>query len=172
VTNRSGALRAPRRSRLEAALGAAAEIASRRFGRSRAERRPTVGVVWAGDREMRSLNRRFGGGEESTDVLAFPQGVDGAGIEADRLGEIVCNLELARRECRAHGNPAEAEAVLYATHGLVHLLGGRDGTPRDRRAMREVEIEALARAGLEVRGGEWDLVDRPQGQEWRSGGTA
>lgn len=157
VTNRSGgggarALRAPRRALLETVLDAAFEAGGGRGGG-----RTTVDVVWVREGEMRALNRRFQGGNGTTDVLAF----EGGGIDPEtgmaRLGEVVCNLELARRAAREHGNSAEAEAVLYATHGLLHLMGCRDKTPAGRRRMREAELAALASAGLEVRGGEWSV---------------
>jgi probable rRNA maturation factor len=158
VTNRSGAggrgaLRAPRRAVLRVALEAALGAPGR--GR-KGTRTAVVDVVWVGMKEMRALNRRFKDRDGTTDVLAF----EGGGIDPEtgvtRLGEVVCNLELARHAAREHGNSAEAEAVLYATHGLLHLLGRRDKTPADRRGMREAELAALAAAGLGVRGGEWD----------------
>ena len=162
VTNRSAgpdggrALKGPRLGRVRRALSAAAKLAARRFGGDARARGRAVNVVWLSDREMRRLNRRFGGLRGSADVLA---GAGGWAIaEAGRPcpGEIACNLELARRSARENGNSIEAEAVLYAVHGLVHLWGGKDDTSRGRRAMREVELAALAEAGLRVRGGEWE----------------
>lgn len=157
VTNRSGtgeerALRAPRRVVLEAALTAAAGGA----GRRPAGHRTAVDIVWVRENEMKILNKRFGNRDGTTDVLAFEDGGIDPETGSARLGEIVCNLELARRAAREHGNSAEAEAVLYATHGLLHLLGETDKAPDGRQRMRMVELEALAAAGLEVRGGEWD----------------
>lgn len=118
----------------------------------------SVDLVWVADSEMRELSRRFAGRRGTTDVLAFEN--SGPGPDTGRhLGEIVCNLELAGREAAARGHTREAEVVLYATHGLVHLLGGRDGTPGDRRRMRRVELGALRAAGIEVRGGEWESAE-------------
>jgi probable rRNA maturation factor len=115
-------------------------------------------VVWSGDRQMRRLNRQHTGRSGTTDVLAFGEDTVDPEGGGRFLGEIFCNLELAHRSAREHGNGFEAEAVLYATHGLIHLLGGDDRTPPGRRAMRELERDALAAAGLEVCGGEWDRV--------------
>jgi probable rRNA maturation factor len=115
-----------------------------------------VEIAWVDDREMRSLNRRYGAGRDTTDTLAFPNGAiepDGAAL---RLGEIVVNLELADERAREFGNAREAEAVLYAVHGLVHLLGGEDESSAGRARMRAVETRALDAAGLRVSGGEWD----------------
>ena len=156
------AIRAPRRAKVERALREAALV----WKGKRAGARENLGaeVVWVADREMRALEKRFvkhftrrlaprGG---ATDVLAFEDARTDPETGRRMLGEIVCNLELARREAERHGHTREAEAVLYATHGLVHLLGGRDETPQERRKMRLVELRALRAAGLSVRGGEWD----------------
>ncbi len=162
VTNRSGAgggraLRAPRRVVLKTALSTAAA----RAGRASKDRRTVVDVVWVSEDEMQALNKRFQRRDGTTDVLAF----EGGGIDPEtgsaQLGEVICNLELARRAAREHGNSVEAEAVLYATHGLLHLLGENDKAPDGRRRMRTAELAALAAAGLEVRGGEWS---RPGGE--------
>jgi rRNA maturation RNase YbeY len=159
------ALRAPRRAKVEQAFAAAARLVRRGTGG-----KLSADVIWVTDREMRSLNRRFSGRGDTTDVLAF----EDLGLDPEtgrrRLGEIVCNLELAGSEARRHGHTREAEAVLYATHGLVHLLGGRDDTTGERREMRRVESGALLAAGLAVRGGEWDPTVRAGGE--RSGGAS
>ena len=149
------ALRAPRRAKIERALAAAARLVG-------VKGKLTADLVWVADRKMRAVKRRFTGRGGTTDVLAF----EDPGVDPDsgrrRLGEIVCNLELAGREARRHGHTREAEAVLYATHGLAHLLGGRDETPNQRRRMRAVELGALRAAGLEVRGGEWEQTRQRQ----------
>jgi rRNA maturation RNase YbeY len=153
VTNRSGAeggraLRAPRRVVLKTVLSAAASGA----------KQAAVDIIWVHENEMKTLNKRFHNRKGTTDVLAFEDGDIDPETGSAQLGEIICNLELARRAAREHGNSAEAEAVLYATHGLLHLLGENDKAPDGRRRMRTVESAALAVAGLEVRGGEWDKL--------------
>lgn len=155
---RSGerALKGPRLRAVEAALRAAAGLAAGRFGGDPGALGRAVNVAWVRDVEMRRLNLRFRGLSGTTDVLAWRGGWTNPETGLPCPGEIVCNLELARSSAREHGNSIEAEAVLYAVHGLVHLLGGEDETARDRRSMREVEVAALESAGLEVRGGEWE----------------
>ena len=163
TANRSG-IRAPRRRKLEEALAAAARFAREEFGYKRAPEQAVqagsngagIEIAWVTDREMRGLNRRFGGCSGTTDVLAFEDGSPDPETGLVRLGEIACNLELASRLAESNRTTREAEAILYATHGLVHLLGGEDDTARGRRTMRAIEKKALAAAGLAVTGGEWD----------------
>ena len=141
--------RGPARARLVGVLTAAARLAGAPAGAH-------VDVVWADDAEMKRLNKRHTGRGRVTDVLAFAEDMLDPELGVKRLGEVVCNLDLARRSAHANGNRYEAEAILYATHGVVHLLGGDDHTPAGRRSMRRIELAALAERGLEVRGGEWE----------------
>ncbi len=89
-----------------------------------------VTVALVGDRQIRSLNRRFRALDRVTDVLAFP--VDGTGAAPDPgplasgpryLGDIVIATDRARRQARAEGHSLTTELRVLALHGLLHLLG-------------------------------------------------
>jgi probable rRNA maturation factor len=152
--NRSG-LRAPRRAKVASALAAVLRLSGGVLGRRKAGT-VAVDLAWVSDREMRGLNRRFTGRTGTTDVLSFDGGAAGPEGGPPVAGQVVVNLELAGSEAREHGHSREAEATLYAVHGLVHLMGGEDRTARGRRTMREIEKSSLAAAALGVGGGEWD----------------
>ena len=51
-------------------------------------------------------------------------------------GDIVVSTETARRACREFGSTPRQEVAYYVVHGLLHLAGYDDRTPRARRAMR------------------------------------
>lgn len=106
-----------------------------------------VELVFVDYDEIRSVNRRFLGRRGVTDVIAFPiaDGVDGpwAGV----LGEVVVCVEKAIAEARRRWLPVEREILLYAVHGVLHLLGYDDHAPNDIRRMRAAESEALRSAG-------------------------
>jgi probable rRNA maturation factor len=106
-----------------------------------------LSLCYVDDAAIRALNARFLGRDEVTDVLAFPlddePGPDGVRL----LGEVVISVEKARAEAAKRGLPVEAEVALYTVHGLLHLLGYDDHTPRDARALRRAERRALADAG-------------------------
>jgi len=168
VTNNSGA-KAPRNSKLRTALRAAAALARRA---PPAGSRHLVDVSWVSDAEMRRLNRRHTGRTGTTDVLSFEDGSPDPELRAARLGDVICNLELAASRAQELGDCAEAEAVLYAVHGLLHLVGFTDETPTARRRMRRAEVSALAEAGLRVKGEEWEQASRsPTRRRRRVGAT-
>ncbi len=105
-----------------------------------ASARGEVTVALVGDRQIRSLNRRFRGWDRVTDVLAFP--VDGAVPDPGPLasgprylGDIVIATDRARRQARAEGHSLRTELRVLALHGLLHLLGydhGRDAGQMER----------------------------------------
>ena len=67
----------------------------------------------------------------------------GAGI----AGELVISVETGLREAATHGWSLEAELLLYAIHGFLHLCGYDDLSDEDRPAMRQRERELMADVG-------------------------
>lgn len=95
-------------------------------------KRAGISIVLVNDREMRRLHLRFMGRGESTDVLAFSQREGKAfpkqGIPF--LGDVAVSVDTARRMAPRFGNDWQAELLLYICHGILHLMGWRDSTPR------------------------------------------
>jgi probable rRNA maturation factor len=63
-------------------------------------------------------------------------------------GEIVISAETARRNAVAYRVSPHDELELYLVHGLLHLCGYDDRSPREKRLMRRREAEALSYVGL------------------------
>ena len=83
------------------------------------KRTAVVSVSFVGRERMRSLNARWKGRNEPTDVLAFAlTGPDGA-----RTGDIYICPWIAAREARARGLPLRQELKRLVVHGVLHLLG-------------------------------------------------
>jgi probable rRNA maturation factor len=59
-------------------------------------------------------------------------------------GEIVISAETARRNASAYRVTPLNELSLYLVHGLLHLCGYDDRSPREKRLMRRRESEAIA----------------------------
>lgn len=91
-------------------------------------------VTLVSDRRMASLHCEFLGDDSPTDVITFHH------------GEIVLSAETAQREARERKLPLPQEIARYAVHGLLHLAGWMDDTPRTAAAMRDVQEEILRRA--------------------------
>lgn len=61
-------------------------------------------------------------------------------------GEVVISAETARRNSAVYRVHPRDEVALYLVHGLLHLCGYDDRSPREKRLMRRRETEALAAA--------------------------
>ena len=93
-----------------------------------------LGLLITDDQHMRRLHSRYLGVRSTTDVLAFP-GEAKSPSRLHRLGDVVISYPQARRQSRALGHSVAPELDLLLVHGVLHLLGYRDGTPAERHTM-------------------------------------
>jgi len=70
------------------------------------------------------LNRTWLGKDRPTNVISFAmQEGDGAGVQADLLGDVVISVETAARDAAEAGVAVENELYFLLLHGILHLLG-------------------------------------------------
>jgi probable rRNA maturation factor len=84
-----------------------------------------ISILFIGDQGIRELNDQFRGIDRPTDVLSFPQILEGE-LEipgALVLGDVAISLETARSQSEEHGLSLEEELTLLLIHGILHLLG-------------------------------------------------
>jgi len=91
------------------------------------------------DAEIHKLNRAFHATDAPTDVLAFPAD------DSDYLGDIAISYDTAKRQAHDAGWRIADEIDLLAVHGILHLLGYDDVTPRKRAKMWKRQEEILGR---------------------------
>lgn len=90
--------------------------------------------------EMAALNRRYLGRAGPTDVLSFDLSENAAkGICA----QIVVCGDVAARQALRRGRSAQQELMLYAVHGLLHLIGYDDTAGGGAARMRARQDELL-----------------------------
>lgn len=116
--------------------------------RSKRKKAATLDLLIADDKEITRLNRRHLGRDNATDVLAFEDGE--AEGEAVRLGDVVISAETARRVATERGGDFARELTFYALHGLFHVLGMRDDSDAERRAMLRAQAKAMREFGLDM----------------------
>ena len=103
------------------------------------------------DAEIRKLNRVFHATDAVTDVLAFP--AQEASFDRrptprasrDYLGDIIISYNRARVQAGSAGWRIADELDLLAVHGILHLLGYDDVTPRQRAKMWKQQEEILGK---------------------------
>jgi probable rRNA maturation factor len=109
-----------------------------------------VTVAILPDAKVKTLNKRFRGIDEATDVLSFPAErgqTPGQKKGSDPfLGDIVIAHGVARKQARDLGHSITTELRVLALHGLLHLLGYDHEVDRGRMARMETRLRR--RAGL------------------------
>ncbi len=108
-------------------------------------RRGHVNLLVLDDAAMADLHRRYKHKPGPTDVLSF----DLRDEPEDELeADIAICLDVAARQAASRGHDTRREALLYAVHGLLHLLGEDDHEPAARRRMHQREDQLLAVIGV------------------------
>ena len=101
--------------------------------------RGAVNVLLTSSAEMKSLNRRFRGKDEPTDVLSFPAE---PGARKQFAGEIAISAEIAAKNARALGHSPAEEVKILVLHGVLHLRGYDHQCDNGRMARREKQLRA------------------------------
>ena len=115
--------------------------------RQKGQKIASLAVVFCSDSYILALNRRFLGHDYCTDVIAFDarlpheRQIKGAsdGIE----GDIFISIDTVRANAAFYGVPFAKELGRVMIHGLLHLLGYGDITPKEKALMTKEEDKAL-----------------------------
>lgn len=100
-----------------------------------------LSYIFVTDEELLPLNQQFLQHDTLTDIITFPHDGNGSGSV---YGDIYISVE------RLHENAVEYQVAFQdelrrvMAHGLLHLMGFKDKSPKDRKAMRSAEEFALA----------------------------
>ena len=91
----------------------------------------SLSIVFVGTRRMRAINKKYLGHDYVTDVLTFDLG--------EVAGEIIICPRVAFANAKVHRTSTEHEVILYVIHGILHLAGFDDHSPKDILKMRKME---------------------------------
>ncbi len=105
-----------------------------------------LSLVFVDNNEIKKLNKSYFNSNEVTDVIAFPLNNNKNALN----GEIVVSVETAVDIAGKRSIDIEGEIVLYVVHGLLHLLGYRDGNRNDAETMHNKEYRILKTLGYNV----------------------
>jgi len=95
-----------------------------------------VTVMVTHSREMRSLNSRFRGKNQATDVLSFPPPT----LDNGFAGDIAVSLDIAARNARSLGHSLGQEVEILVLHGILHLAGYDHEDDEGEMAQRETRL--------------------------------
>jgi rRNA maturation RNase YbeY len=87
------------------------------------------------------MNRQFLGHDYFTDIITFDYSELGEGFVA---GDIFIDVETVADNARLYGATRREEMLRVIVHGLLHLCGQKDKSPRDNKQMHSKEDKYLA----------------------------
>jgi probable rRNA maturation factor len=114
---------------------AAAEALSQGGGEANA----ALTILLTSDQHLRTLNLRFRGEDQVTNVLSFPSSMGAK----DYLGDIAIAYGVATKEAKSAGKSLVDHATHLAVHGILHLLGFDHVTARQAKIMEPLETKIL-----------------------------
>ena len=107
-----------------------------------------VSVLLADDVAIHALNKTYRGIDRPTNVLSFAA-LDEPIVDPLLLGDIVVAFETTKREAEEQKISMADHLFHLIVHGVLHLIGYDHMTDADAAEMEALEIEILARNGME-----------------------
>lgn len=93
-----------------------------------------ISIIFVDDKCLMSINKEFMKHHYYTDVIAFDYSVN------DILeGEIYLSIETIRDNARKFKQGVRAELLRVMVHGILHLIGYKDKSSKEKIIMREKE---------------------------------
>lgn len=88
-----------------------------------------VNLIMVSDQEIKKLNRTFRKVNRITDVISFRFSEDPV------TGDIYISEGRSKKQAKQQNHPWEKELAYLTVHGILHLFGYSDYTPRTRARM-------------------------------------
>ena len=107
-----------------------------------------INYIFCSAERLLEMNRQFLGHDYFTDVITF----DYSDRKGERLvaGDIFIDVETVADNARIYGATKLHEMRRVVVHGLLHLCGQKDKTPRTERQMHRKEDKYLAQLSAEL----------------------
>ncbi|KKW34324.1 MAG: putative rRNA maturation factor [Parcubacteria group bacterium GW2011_GWA2_53_21] len=109
-----------------------------------------IDITVMGDAAIRSLNKRYRGKNQTTDVLSFAWGEDQT-MPSAYLGQVYLSYPQIRRQARAFQASVKEEFARMLVHGLLHIAGHDHVRSREAKRMFSLQEKIIAPARLSVK---------------------
>lgn len=106
-------------------------------------------LLLTAEERVRDLNRAYRGVDRATDVLSFPFG-ESLPDGGQYLGDVAIAVPVAQAQAAAAGHSLEAELVLLAVHGILHLLGYDHAQAGEKARMWAAQAQLLEQLGVQA----------------------
>ena len=100
-----------------------------------------INYIFCSARHLLEMNRQFLGHDYFTDIITFDYSELKEGFVA---GDIFIDVETVADNARLYGASRREEMLRVVVHGLLHLCGQKDKSPRANKQMHRKEDKYLA----------------------------
>ncbi|MBQ4420106.1 MAG: rRNA maturation RNase YbeY [Bacteroidales bacterium] len=98
----------------------------------------SVSYIFCSDEKILEVNKQYLNHDFYTDIITFDY------VEKDTInGDIFISTDRVKENASQFNVPFEEELHRVIIHGILHLLGHQDHTPKEEKQMRKKENEAL-----------------------------
>ena len=98
-----------------------------------------INICFVDNPQIKKLNAKFLKTKNSTDVLAF--NLSDKKEKNIILADIMISTQAALKQAGSFKTTPDYELSLYVVHGILHILGFNDHTPRQIQLMRKKESQ-------------------------------
>lgn len=98
-----------------------------------------LNYIFCSDKYLLQINKDFLNHDYYTDIITFDQSEVKGKIE----GDIFISIDRVKDNAKTVGSTFKQELHRVLAHGLLHLTGYKDKTPKDAKKMRAMEEAAL-----------------------------
>lgn len=117
------------------------EVASRRLERlinSYSKSPGAVNIILCSDDALQEIHKNYLDEDHLTDIVTFDY------VEGERIsGDLFISIERIRENAQELELDAREELHRVMAHGILHLLGHKDKSEKERTVMRDAEDNAL-----------------------------
>ncbi len=106
----------------------------------------TLNYIFCDDNYLLSINQKYLNHHTLTDIITFDNGGEDPLTENTVEGDIFISYERVKENAKKFGVQAETELKRVMIHGLLHLMGYKDKTLKDKELMRKKEDIYLLKA--------------------------
>ncbi|WP_099203136.1 rRNA maturation RNase YbeY [Miniphocaeibacter massiliensis] len=108
-----------------------------------------ISVSFVTNEEIKSINKKYRGKDEITDVLSFPMEFNFEIEDVNEiLGDIIISVERAKEQSLEFSHSFEREILYLVIHSMFHLYGYDHLNEDDKIIMRSKEKEVIRNIGI------------------------
>lgn len=100
----------------------------------------SLNLIFCDDDHLLQINKDFLHHDYYTDIITFDLSVS---TKSPFDAEIYISIDRVKENARMHGSTYSTELHRVIFHGLLHLLGYHDKTPKEKALMRKTEDQLL-----------------------------